>query len=174
MSQAILSPKANELIASCQSPPLWFVDLCNSPIGRSLFLYILRDAKLRSHLYNGDYNGLLDFFLSSLICTSTNLYSDIKGISLSKCTLSTSLILYERVLREIMSASSYEECNRLIDSFVNQYVFSTAEELCIFFNYIMEVQNGFDNENVRSVLACLSERVFQKARGKNALTPVCC
>lgn len=167
-----MSPKANEFITSCEEPPSWFLELCNSPVGRSLFLYILRDTNLRDRLYHGDYNGLFDFFLSSLIVNSENLYTDLKGVSLASCTLSTSLLLYERVVKEIMGASSYDECDRLINQFVNQYVFSTAEELCIFFNYITEIENAFTNENIRTVLSTLSERIFRKAGSKNGLTPV--
>ena len=167
-----MSPKANEFVSSTSEPPSWLIELCNSPLGRSLFLYILKDPSLRDRLYSGDYNGLIDFFVSTLILNSSTLYSDIKGISLSNCTLSTSLLLYERVLREIAMCSSYHDCETLISSFVEQFTFTTAEELCIFLNYTMEIQNAVTNENVKVILATLSERVFMKARGIKPLSPV--
>lgn len=167
-----MSPKANEFVNSMSEPPSWLIELCNSPLGRSLFLYILKDASLRDRLYTGDYNGLIDFFVSSLILNSSTVYTDIKGISLSNCTLSTLLLLYERVLKEIAMCSSYHDCDTLISSFVEQFTFTTAEELCIFLNYMTEIENAVTNENVRGVLATLSERVFLKARGVKPLSPV--
>ena len=94
-----MSPKANEFVNSMSEPPSWLIELCNSPLGRSLFLYILKDASLRDRLYTGDYNGLIDFFVSSLILNSSTVYTDIKGISLSNCTLSTLLLLFLRRLQ---------------------------------------------------------------------------
>ena len=162
-----MSPKANEFVKTMLEPPSWLIELCNSPLGRSLFLYILKDTSLRDRLYTGDYNGLIDFFVSSL-----TVYSDIKGVSLSNCSLSTSLLLYERVLKEIAQCSSYHDCESLISSFVEQFSFTTAEELCIFLNYIMEIEKAVTNENIRGMLATLSERVFLKARGMKPLSPV--
>ena len=172
MSEAILSDKANAFVLSVSSPPDWLIDLCHSPLGRSLFLYILKDASLGAQFANGSYNGLIDFFVSTLIVDPTTAYSDLKGICLSNCTLSTTLLLYERVLKSIAAASSYKECDSLITSFVDQFLFSTAEELCIFFNYITEIQNAIPNPNVRMVLGSLSERVFLKAQKMKSLSPV--
>ena len=146
MSEAILSDKANAFVLSVSSPPDWLIDLCRSPLGRSLFLYILKDSSLRAQFANGNYNGLVDFFVSTLF--------------------------YERVLKSIAAASTYKECENLIASFVDQFLFSTAEELCIFFNYILEIQNAIPNPNVRMVLGCLSERVFLKAQKMKSLSPV--
>lgn len=172
MSEAILSDKANAFVLSVSSPPDWLIDLCRSPLGRSLFLYILKDSSLRAQFANGNYNGLVDFFVSTLIVDPATTYFDLKGISLSNCTLSTTLLFYERVLKSIAAASTYKECENLIASFVDQFLFSTAEELCIFFNYILEIQNAIPNPNVRMVLGCLSERVFLKAQKMKSLSPV--
>lgn len=106
MSEAILSDKANAFMLSVSSPPDWLIDLCRSPLGRSLFLYILKDSSLRAQFANGNYNGLVDFFVSTLIVDPATTYSDLKGISLSNVHYPRTLLFYERVLKSIAAAST--------------------------------------------------------------------
>ena len=168
----MLSAKANELIEKYDEPPSWLINLCKSPIGKALFMYVLKDPILQGLLNNGNYNGLIDFFISTLIINSQDLYKDMKDIDLSNCTLSTSILFFEQIIKKFETASSYEECEMLIHSFVEEYSFSCPEELVIFFNYIIEVEKSCSNSSFHSLMETLIEQLFQSVSKKHSVTPV--
>ena len=172
MSEKLLSEKANEFIYNTNEPPQWLINLCKSPIGKALFMYVLKDPVLHDTLMKSDYNGLVEFFISTIILNSTDLESDLKDIDLTCCTLSTSILLFERMISQFDSAQSYEECNKYIDSFVSNYNFTSPEELIVFFNYIMETEKSSTNPNFCKLLNVIIERTFSKACKEHSVTPV--
>ena len=95
-----------------------------------------------------------------------------KDLDLSHCTLSTSILFFEQVIKKFETASSYEECETLIHSFVEEYSFSCPEELVIFFNYIIEVEKSCSNSSFHSLMETLIEQLFQSVSKKHSVTPV--
>lgn len=135
-------------------------------------MYVLKDPILQKNLLQNEYNGLVEFFISTLILNSKDLQTDIKGIDLTCCSLSTSILFFEQLLTQFGAVSSYEECDQLMTSFANSYSFSSPEELVIFFNYIIETEKTCHNPNFESILEVFIERVFAVACKKHSVTPV--
>lgn len=135
-------------------------------------MYVLKDPVLHDTLMKNDYNGLIEFFISTVILNSSDLKEDLTNIDLTCCTLSTSLLLFERMINQFSNAHSYEECNELIHSFVSNYNFNSPEELIVFFNYILETEKASTNANFNSILNVFIERTFLKVCKKHSVTPV--
>lgn len=172
MSEALLSEKANDFINKTDEPPSWLIELCKAPIGKALFMYILKDPVLHESLQNGDYNGLVEFFISTLIVNSTNVCKELKDIDLTCCTLATSILFFEQIIKQFERATSYDECDEIINSFVKDYEFSSPEEVVIFLNYVVEVEKMCENSNIIALMETLIERTFAIVCQRHAVTPV--
>ena len=141
-------------------------------MGKSLFLYILKDPVLHERLISGDYNGLIDFFTSTLIVNASDPCDVLNLIDLDCCSYATTILFFNRLLTALASSTSYEECDHKIASFVDSYAFSSVRECAVFVNYLSVLQSSFSNQNVRSLLQVVLERVFAKVCQKHALSPV--
>lgn len=168
----ILSPKANDFILNTPEPPEWLTRICQSPMGKSLFLYILKDPVLHERLINGDYNGLIDFFTSTLVVNASDPCDVLNLIDLNCCSYATTILFFNRLLTALSSSTSYEECDQKITAFVDSYSFSSVRECAVFINYLSTLQSSFSNQNARSLLEVVLERVFAKVCKKHTLTPV--
>ena len=73
-------------------------------MGKAVFLFILRDRYLQERLHSTGYNGLVNFFVSSQLLNSDDVYTDLKDIDFTACSLSTLILLFDRIFREIATS----------------------------------------------------------------------
>ena len=167
-----MSSRANQFIADTPEPPAWLTRVCQSPMGKSLFLYILKDPTLRDHLRTGDYNALIDFFTSTLILNSTDLCSTIHEVDLNCCCYATTVLFFDRILNDIAHSTSYAECESKITQFLDSYSFASVQECNVFINYIATLLAALPSPPIQAFLQQLLERVFDTLRTRHSITLV--
>lgn len=132
-------------------------------MGKAVFLFILRDRYLQERLHSTGYNGLVNFFVSSQLLNSDDVYTDLKDIDFTACSLSTLILLFDRIFREIATSPSYESCASRVDELVSRLSLSSPEEICILFNYVACVQSMCIGIHVELLLQSIVERIFAQA-----------
>lgn len=168
-----MSPRANQFVAQTSEPPAWLTRVCQSPMGKSLFLYILKSPELHDRLRAGEYNALIDFFTSTLILNSTDLCSTITQVDLNCCSYATAVLFFEQLLRDITcSSASYAECEAKIARFLASYSFASVEECAVFIHYVATLLDASAAPSVQALLQQLLERVFDKLRALHSVSPV--
>lgn len=148
---------------SKESPPEWLIHLCASPMGKAVFLFILRDRYLRERLHSSGYNGLIDFFVTSQLVNGSGEFDDMKNVDFTACSLSTLILYIDTILKQVATSTSYDDCSSRIKSLVPNLQFTSPEEYCIVFNYITCVQTACANPNINSILQYLQEHVLELA-----------
>ena len=167
-----MSSRANQFIADTPEPPAWLTRVCQSPMGKSLFLYILKDPTLHDHLRTGDYNALIDFFTSTLILNSTDLCSTIHQVDLNCCCYATTVLFFDRILNDIAHSTSHAECESKIGQFLDSYSFASVQECNVFINYIATLLAALPSPPIQAFLQQLLERVFDTLRARHSTTLV--
>ena len=167
-----MSSRANQFIAETPEPPAWLTRVCQSPMGKSLFLYILKDPVLHDHLRTGDYNALIDFFTSTLLLNSSDLCSSINQVDLNCCSYATTVLFFDRILQDLAQSATEEECEQKVSRFLQSYSFSSVQECNVFINYIASLLTALPNPHIQMLLQQLLERVFDKLRAAHSITPV--
>ena len=121
---------------------------------------------------NGDYNGLINFFITTLIISSKDLSKDLKDIDFTGCTLSTLILFFNEVFKQFSTVQSFDDCDNLISPFVKYCSALSPEEYVILINYIMVIEHECQNETLVDILEVIIERSLDLLIRKYKVTPV--